>query len=68
MGFHNFKLNLDALVNSICHARMTLSGIHDFKVIQTGFPIKFASGMTICESINFAFNTEVACWTKYALS
>jgi hypothetical protein len=43
----------DALANSICHARMTLSGIHDFNRLQSGFPIKIASGMTICETIIF---------------
>jgi len=42
---------IDANANSICHARMTLSGIHDFNGLQSGFPIKITSGMTICESI-----------------
>jgi len=38
---------------------MTLSGIHNFKELQPGFPIKIASGMTICESI--FFKEEIAC-------
>jgi len=42
---------------------MTVSGIHDFNELQSGFPIKIASGMTICESIEIAWtlrnkNTE----------
>jgi len=31
---------------------MTLSGIHDSDRLQSGFPIKIDSGMTMCESIN----------------
>jgi len=30
---------------------MTLSGIQDFNGLQSGFPIKIVSGMTICETI-----------------
>jgi len=30
---------------------MILSGIHDFNGLQSGFPIKIASGMIICENI-----------------
>ncbi len=37
--------------NSICHARMTLSGIHYSDRLQSGFPIRIDSGMAICESI-----------------
>jgi hypothetical protein len=29
-----------------------LSGIHDFKDLQTGFPTKTASGMTFCKTMN----------------
>jgi hypothetical protein len=44
-------LKIDALANSRCHPRMSLSGIHDFSNLQTGFPIRIASGMTNCEGI-----------------
>jgi hypothetical protein len=30
---------------------MPLSGIHNFSNLQTGFPIRIASGMTNCERI-----------------
>jgi hypothetical protein len=46
-------MKYDALENSICHTRVTVSGIHDFNEVQSGFPIKIASEMTICESIMF---------------
>jgi hypothetical protein len=32
---------------------MPLSGIHNFSNLQTGFPIRIASGMTNCERIFF---------------
>jgi CheY-like chemotaxis protein len=44
-------LKKDALANSICHPRMPLSGIHDFNILQTGFPLRISAGMTICECI-----------------
>jgi predicted RNase H-like HicB family nuclease len=44
--------NHDAFANSRCHPRMPLSGIHNFSNLQTGFPIRIASGMTNCERIN----------------
>jgi hypothetical protein len=31
---------------------MILSGIHAFNSLQSGFPIKIASGMTFCEAVN----------------
>ena len=31
---------------------MTVSGIHDSDRLQSGFPIRIDSGMTICESVN----------------
>jgi hypothetical protein len=34
---------------------MSLSRIHYFSSLQTGFPIRIASGMTNCEGINFGF-------------
>jgi tetratricopeptide (TPR) repeat protein len=40
---------------SISHARMLLSGIHDFNSLQAGFPTKTASGMTktdLCKRLN----------------
>ena len=43
---------IDALANSICHARVTVSGSHDFNELPSGFPIKIASGMTMCETIS----------------
>jgi TolA-binding protein len=48
----NSDHNINSLANYICHARMTLSGIHDSSGFQSGFPIKIVSGMTICENIN----------------
>jgi len=36
----------DAFANSIRHAQTFLSGIHDFRDLQAGFPTKSASGMT----------------------
>jgi hypothetical protein len=40
------------LAKSRHHARMILSGIHDFDDLEAGFPTKMASGMTFCEAIN----------------
>jgi len=31
---------------TFCHARMLLSGIHDFRQLQTGFPPRSVAGMT----------------------
>ena len=39
---------------------MTLSGIHDFRWLQSGFPIKITSGMTICESIKIVLFYPIA--------
>ncbi len=50
-GRTDILIKIDDPANSICHARMTLSGIHDSDRLQSGFPIKIDSGMTICESI-----------------
>jgi len=55
-GLYNFTRafeKFDALANSNCHARMLLSGIHDFSRLQSGFPPKIIAGMTICDAIKF---------------
>jgi hypothetical protein len=31
---------------TFCHARMLLSGIHDFKQLKAGFPPRSVAGMT----------------------
>jgi hypothetical protein len=31
---------------TFCHARMLLSGIHDFRQLQAGFPPRSVAGMT----------------------
>ena len=38
--------NNDALAKSVCHARMFLSGIHDFNELEPGFPLRISAGMT----------------------
>jgi hypothetical protein len=45
-------ISFGALASSICHARVTVSGIHGCNEKQLGFPIKIASKVTIYESIN----------------
>jgi hypothetical protein len=47
-------LFFDGLAISGRHARMILSGIHDFNDLEAGFPTKTASGMTFCENIFFS--------------
>jgi hypothetical protein len=39
---------------------MILSGIHDFKHLKAGFPIRTASGMTFCETVNHALRKKPA--------
>jgi hypothetical protein len=41
------KTNLDALANSFCHARMSLSGSHYINELEPGFPLRIAAGMTL---------------------
>jgi len=53
------ELICDDLANSICHARMTSSGIHDSDRLQSGLPIKIDPGMTICESVIYGLASMV---------
>jgi hypothetical protein len=46
------------LYKSRRHARMILSGIHDFNDSEAGFPTRTASGMTFRERIFFAWPKE----------
>ena len=43
----SLKLSRSILPQKGCHPRMTLSGNHDFRLLEVGFPIRTASGTTV---------------------
>jgi hypothetical protein len=48
-------LKLDAFAISIRHARVILTGIHDFQDLQAGFPTKTDSGMIFRETLKLEY-------------
>jgi hypothetical protein len=47
---HKFLLLMHSQIQ-FCHARMSLSDIHDFNKLKPGFPLGIAAGMTFVEGI-----------------